>query len=89
MPRDRATRLPPRSLSRAPILGRTPRINRGIGPLQRLNRGSFFHAVYRTEEAIGKAILAAHPYRLYPPRQYFAGFFLTASDLISPRVRPR
>jgi len=37
-----------------------------------LERGNFYHTVYRIEQQVGEAILALEPYSLYPPRDYFA-----------------
>jgi hypothetical protein len=37
-----------------------------------LDRGNFYHTVYRIEEQVGGAIVALEPYSLYPPRDYFA-----------------
>lgn len=41
---------------------------------QRLNldRGRFFHALYRVQETLGRVFYELEPYALYPPRQYFA-----------------
>ena len=72
-----------------------PRVNRLLRQLRPprrprpLNRGSFFHAVYRAEGLIGAAILTTRPYSLFPPRQYFAGFSLSATSLSASRVRSR
>ena len=47
-----------------------PRVNRILHPPRPLNRGSFFHAVYRAESLIAAAIVASQPYSLFPPRLY-------------------
>jgi hypothetical protein len=57
-----------------------PRVNRILHPPRPLNRGSFFHAVYRAEGLIGAAIVASEPYSLFPPRKYFSGFILSANS---------
>ncbi|MBV9448544.1 MAG: hypothetical protein JO345_21880 [Streptosporangiaceae bacterium] len=36
----------------------------------RLGRGQFFHAVYRTESALGRALMDSP---MFPPRKYFSG----------------
>ena len=36
-----------------------------------IDRGNFFHAVYRVEERLGKVFAELEPYALYPPRDYF------------------
>lgn len=38
-----------------------------------LNRGNFFHLVYRIEEKLGRAFAEVRPYPLYPVSDYFAG----------------
>ena len=45
-----------------------------------ISRGDFFHAVYRTEEQLGRAYAELTPYALYPLREY-TGFHL-------PNVQP-
>jgi hypothetical protein len=45
-----------------------------------ISRGEFFHAVYRTEEQLGRAYAELTPYALYPLREY-SGFHL-------PNVQP-
>lgn len=44
----------------------------------RIDRGRFFHAVYRVEKILGQAFCAVRPYPLFPPRAYFAGHVLAA-----------
>jgi hypothetical protein len=46
---------------------------RGCSASLQLNRGSFFDAVYRVEQKLGRAFAEAG---MYPPRFYFAGVFL-------------
>jgi hypothetical protein len=38
-----------------------------------MDRGSFFHVVYRLEEKLGKAYAETEPYPLYPISEYFGG----------------
>jgi hypothetical protein len=39
----------------------------------KLERGNFFHMVYRVEEKLGRAYAELEPYALYPVADYFAG----------------
>lgn len=52
-------------------------------------RGAFFHAVYRAEGLFGAAIINSHPYSLFPPSEYFAGFTIPATSLAASGIRPR
>ncbi len=38
-----------------------------------LNRGNFYHMVYRIEEKLGRAFAELEPYPLYPVADYFSG----------------
>jgi hypothetical protein len=38
----------------------------------RMDRGNFFHSVYRIEGRLGKAYREAAPYALFPVYEYFA-----------------
>lgn len=38
-----------------------------------MDRGLFFHAVYRIQQRLGKAFHDLEPYALYPVEQYFTG----------------
>jgi len=38
-----------------------------------LDRGSFFHGVYRIEQKVGRAVAELEPYPLFPLDQYFGG----------------
>jgi hypothetical protein len=38
----------------------------------KIDRGPFFHAVYRISEKLGRVYAELQPYPLYPTRQYFA-----------------
>jgi hypothetical protein len=38
-----------------------------------LNRGLFYHMVYRIEEKLGRAFAEMEPYPLYPVADYFSG----------------
>jgi len=37
----------------------------------RLERGQFFHSIYRVQETLGRVFFELEPYSLYPPREYF------------------
>lgn len=39
----------------------------------KMNRGDFFHAVYRIEQKLGRAYRELKPYGLYPLNEYFGG----------------
>jgi len=39
----------------------------------RMDRGNFFHAVYRIEQKLGRTFAELQPYPLYPLRDYFSG----------------
>jgi hypothetical protein len=43
-----------------------------VGPLTKLNRGQFFHSVYRIESKLGRGLLEAG---IFPPHNYFAGTY--------------
>jgi hypothetical protein len=66
-----------------------PRINRLLRLALPLNRGSFFHAVYRAEGLLGAAIVDSRPYSLFPPRDYFSSFLISSNSLATSRVRTR
>lgn len=38
-----------------------------------MDRGTFFHAVYRIEQKLGREYRELRPYPLYPPDEYFGG----------------
>lgn len=48
-----------------------------------LDRGRFFHATYRVQEALGRVFYELEPYALYPPREYF-----TTRLVGPPRAQP-
>jgi hypothetical protein len=39
----------------------------------KIDRGTFFHTVYRVEEKLGRAFAETEPYALYPLDDYFGG----------------
>jgi hypothetical protein len=53
----------------------------------RIDRGTFFHEVYRIEQLLGRAFAQLEPYPLYPVSEYFAGAIARAQprlDLALP-----
>lgn len=53
------------------------------------SRGGFFHAVYRVQEALGRAWVEVQPFPLCPPSEYFSGRRLDTATLECPSVGPR
>ena len=49
-----------------------------------IDRGNFFHAVYRIEQKLGRVFRELEPYPLFPLDDYFLG----PSRLVTPPVRP-
>jgi hypothetical protein len=39
----------------------------------KMDRGSFFHTIYRIEQKLGRIFAELEPYPLYPLSEYFAG----------------
>jgi hypothetical protein len=39
----------------------------------KMDRGLFFHAIYRIEQKLGKAFVELEPYALFPLSEYFSG----------------
>ena len=39
----------------------------------KMDRGSFFHAVYRVQQKLGRVFREIEPYSLYPTNEYFHG----------------
>ena len=59
-----------------------------------IDRGTFFHFVYRIEQKLGRAFAELEPYALYPVREYFSGGAnrepsgLRELVSMTPRLRP-
>jgi hypothetical protein len=53
---------------------------------RRLNieRGMFFHSIYRIEQKLGRAYREIRPYSLFPTDEYFGGTIRKAKILIMP-----
>jgi hypothetical protein len=49
----------------------------------KIDRGTFFHSVYRVEQKLGRAFREVEPYSLYPLDEYFGGT-LRKSRALSP-----
>jgi hypothetical protein len=54
-----------------------------------LDRGAFFHAVYRIEEKLGRAFYETEPYALYPPNDYFVARRLDLTEISPAATAPR
>jgi hypothetical protein len=55
----------------------------------RLDRGEFFHAVYRVEKLLGAVYSMLKPYALWPVREYFAGQRVDVSEMYFQHVQPK
>ena len=60
----------------------------------KIDRGTFFHAIYRIEQKLGKIFRETQPYGLFPLDEYFGGTFrfksLDGPELLgSSRVESR
>lgn len=53
----------------------------------RLDRGDFFHHLYRVQEALGRVFCELKPYGLFPPREYFATHVGGCSPPSPPSLR--
>jgi hypothetical protein len=38
-----------------------------------MDRGTFFHSIYRIEQRLGRVFAELEPYALYPPSEYLGG----------------
>jgi hypothetical protein len=50
----------------------------------KIDRGSFFHAVYRIQQKLGRVFRELEPYSLFPLDEYFAGKIQKAKLVIMP-----
>ena len=50
----------------------------------KLDRGSFFHAVYRIEEKLGRVFRELQPYALFPLDEYFHGGLRSVDAIAAP-----
>ena len=53
-----------------------------------IDRGNFFHAVYRIEQKLGRTFRELEPYALFPVSEYFHGPLKGATSCLTPRVVP-
>jgi hypothetical protein len=51
----------------------------------KIDRGNFFHAVYRIEQKLGRVFRELEPYALFPLDEYFGG----ATNSFPARIPPR
>lgn len=49
-----------------------------------MNRGNFFHAVYRIEQKLGRVFRELEPYSLYPTDEYFHGPAIGVTSCLKP-----
>ncbi|MBM3744183.1 MAG: hypothetical protein FJW34_00125 [Acidobacteria bacterium] len=65
------------------VLARFVHIARMAGShdLPAIDRGNFFHAVYRLEAKLGRAFLTTAPYALFPTREYYNGKAISLSQI--------
>ncbi len=54
----------------------------------KLDRGNFFHAVYRIEQKLGRVFRELEPYPLFPVSDYFHGPLKGATSCLTPKVVP-
>lgn len=53
-----------------------------------IDRGNFFHAVYRIEQKLGRAFRETEPYPLFPLDEYFNGPSRLGPRRIPPKIEP-
>jgi hypothetical protein len=53
-----------------------------------IDRGNFFHAVYRIEQALGRVFRELEPYGLFPLDEYFHGSVRATPPASRPAVMP-
>ena len=49
-----------------------------------LDRGEFFHEVYRIQQKLGRAFRELEPYALYPLEEYFGGSSKEKAQPVKP-----
>ncbi len=52
----------------------------------RMDRGQYFHEVYRIEEILGKYLAELRPYPLYPIDEYMGGTVRTSRFRVTPQA---
>jgi hypothetical protein len=53
----------------------------------RIDRGTYFHAVYRVQQKLGRRFREIEPYSLFPIAEYFAGRIEKTNVIIIPAPR--
>ncbi len=53
-----------------------------------MDRGNFFHAVYRIEQKLGRVFRELEPYALFPVNDYFHGPSKDVTSCLTPKVVP-
>jgi hypothetical protein len=53
-----------------------------------MDRGNFFHAVYRIEQKLGRVFRELEPYALFPVNEYFHGAPKGVSSCLEEHVVP-
>src|SRR5579883_455597 len=53
-----------------------------------VDRGTFFHAVYRIQQRLGRAFAELEPYALFPLDEYFSGMIRHPLPSTPPRIPP-
>ncbi|HKW99420.1 MAG TPA: hypothetical protein VJN43_16890 [Bryobacteraceae bacterium] len=52
----------------------------------KIDRGTFFHTVYRLQQKLGRVFRELKPYSLYPLDEYFGGTMRKAPPELAPKV---
>ncbi len=55
----------------------------------KVDRGTYFHSVYRIQQRLGRVFGELKPYSLYPISEYFAGTIDRTNLAIMPLPRKR
>jgi len=53
-----------------------------------MDKGAFFHSVYRIQQKLGRAFCETYPYPLYPVRDYFTIYTNHRNPAVMPSRRP-
>jgi hypothetical protein len=53
-----------------------------------VDRGSFFHTVYRIQEKLGRAFAEVEPYALFPLDEYFSGLVRRDPNYVPSSLGP-
>ena len=55
----------------------------------KIDRGTFFHAVYRIEQKLGRVFRELQPYSLFPLDEYFRGAYRQHPPQVHVMPNPR